>query len=167
MTCHDVTECLITVCPVNATVSYTYTILCVCFFFLIVTVNNIWRRMLLISCIHLSTLSLFVCHSISCYFTTQYSLITTTDHPLFYDCALSSHSMSFFASFPSGSRNLSDSIFRVTCLSIHRRYGATLLLKNACCFAVKHLSDSWVKRAQLDVTCFIISLFNAQHFFGC
>ena len=27
----------------------------------------------------------------------------------------------------------------------------------------KRLLDSWVKRDQLDVTCFIISLFNAQH----
>jgi len=29
-------------------------------------------------------------------------------------------------------------------------------------WTVHHL-DSWVKRDQLDVTCFIISLFNAQH----
>jgi len=26
-----------------------------------------------------------------------------------------------------------------------------------------HLLDSWIKRDQLDVTCFIISLFNTQH----
>ena len=31
----------------------------------------------------------------------------------------------------------------------------------ACCYTVQQ--DSWVKRDQLDVTCFIISLFNAQH----
>ena len=29
-------------------------------------------------------------------------------------------------------------------------------------WTVHHL-DSWIKRSQLDVTCFIISLFNAQH----
>ena len=29
-------------------------------------------------------------------------------------------------------------------------------------WTVRHL-DSWIKRDQLDVTCFIISLFNAQH----
>ena len=29
-------------------------------------------------------------------------------------------------------------------------------------WTVHHL-DSWIKRGQLDVTCFIISLFNAQH----
>ena len=29
-----------------------------------------------------------------------------------------------------------------------------------------HRLDSWIKRDQLDVTCFIISLFNAQHVSG-
>jgi hypothetical protein len=32
-------------------------------------------------------------------------------------------------------------------------------------WTVHHL-DSWIKRDQLDVTCFIISLFNAQHVSG-
>ena len=27
----------------------------------------------------------------------------------------------------------------------------------------KHMCDSWIKRDQLDATCFIVSLFNAQH----
>jgi len=40
---HDLPVCLITVCPVSTTISYTYTKLC---FFFIVIVNNIWRRML-------------------------------------------------------------------------------------------------------------------------
>jgi len=30
-------------------------------------------------------------------------------------------------------------------------------------FKAKHLEKSWIKGDQLDVTCFIISLFNAQH----
>jgi len=45
---------------------------------------------------------------------------------------------------------------------------ATYILKNKCkseayvYWTVHHL-DSWIKRDQLDVTCFIISLFTAQH----
>ena len=38
----------------------------------------------------------------------------------------------------------------------------TLLLTSYVYRTVHHL-DSWIKRDQLDVTCFIISLFNAQH----
>jgi len=45
-------------------------------------------------------------------------------------------------------------------------YHSTLWVKNTLpinvYWTVHHL-DSWVKRDQLDVTCFIISLFNAQH----
>ena len=33
----------------------------------------------------------------------------------------------------------------------------------SCVYWTVHHLDSWVKRDQLDVTCFIISLFNAQH----
>ena len=34
---------------------------------------------------------------------------------------------------------------------------------HSCVYWTVHHLDSWIKRDQLDVTCFIISLFNAQH----
>ena len=37
------------------------------------------------------------------------------------------------------------------------------MLINAYIYWTVHHLDSWIKRDQLDVTCFIISLFNAQH----
>jgi len=40
--------------------------------------------------------------------------------------------------------------------------GRTLSCEFYVYWTVHHL-DSWVKRDQLDVTCFIISLFNVQH----
>jgi len=39
---------------------------------------------------------------------------------------------------------------------------AHMLWKSYVYWALHHL-DSWIKRDQLDVTCFFISLFNAQH----
>ena len=39
----------------------------------------------------------------------------------------------------------------------------TAKLSESYVFWTVHHFDSWVKRDQLDVTCFIISLFNAQH----
>ena len=61
------------------------------------------------------------------------------------------------------------------CLPIHgfHNRGGVCLLRGRSCFykfnsesyvyGTVHHVDSWVKGNQLDVTCFIISLFNAQH----
>ena len=49
-------------------------------------------------------------------------------------------------------------------LGLHGRFQNEISLFCIFCiyWTVHHL-DSWIKRDQLDVTCFIISLFNAQH----
>ena len=42
------------------------------------------------------------------------------------------------------------------------KFTVDLIVTSYVHWTVHHL-DSWVKRDQLDVTCFIISLLNAQH----
>ena len=44
-----------------------------------------------------------------------------------------------------------------------RRWGTCQCGNESYVYWTMHHLDSWVKRDQLDVTCFIISLFNAQH----
>jgi len=54
--------------------------------------------------------------------------------------------------------------FRINCLSqlLGSKNARRSIFESYVYWNVHHL-DSWVKRDQLDVTCFIISLFNAQH----
>ena len=57
--------------------------------------------------------------------------------------------------------------FKVDLVQMHtlkngsRNDGCQGKIPNTMCF--NNIQDTWVKRDQLDVTCFIISLFNAQH----
>ena len=57
--------------------------------------------------------------------------------------------------------------FRPSSVPQNRTYSNRHLSNRYCCesyvYWTVHRIDSWIKRDQLDITCFIISLFNAQH----
>ena len=48
-------------------------------------------------------------------------------------------------------------------LAMHGPMDVKFILYESYAYWTVHHLDSWIKRDQLDVTCFIISLFNAQH----
>jgi len=51
--------------------------------------------------------------------------------------------------------NQQDATFQNLCISVRR--------STSYVYWAVHNLDSWIKRDELDVTCFVISLFNAQH----